>query len=99
MKTFLEAINEDNKFTSSGFTFTIRGVQDGKGAAIAFIPDSKTLDTYSKDEQASFIDKYFNNMEFFRDCMNWDKNHNAAGIVFRINPDYLADALVKEFKR
>jgi|688.fasta_scaffold1293305_1 hypothetical protein len=98
MKTFLEAINEDNKFTSSGFTFTIRGVQDGKGAAIAFIPDSKTLDTFSKDEQASFIDKYFNNMEFFRDCMSWDKNHNAAGIVFRLNVDRLADSIVKEFK-
>jgi hypothetical protein len=38
-------------------------------------------------------------MEFFRDSVSWDKNHVAAGIVFRINAMYLADSLVKEFKR
>lgn len=98
MKTFLETLNEDNKFSTSGFTFTIRGFQDAKGTAIGFLPDSKTLDTYSKDEMANFIDKYFNNMEFFRDCMSWDKTSAAAGIVFRINANYLADSLLKEFK-
>jgi len=99
MKTFLEAINEGNKFTSHGFTFTIMGNQDAKGSYIAFLADGKTSDTYSKDEMVNFIDKYFNNMEFFRDCMTWDKSHPAAGIVFRINAGYLADSLVKEFKR
>jgi hypothetical protein len=99
MKTFLEAINEDNKFSASGFTFNIMGNQDSKGSYISFLPDSKTVDSFSKQEMANFIDKYFNNMEFFRDCMIWDKSHSAAGIVFRINASYLADSLVKEFKR
>jgi hypothetical protein len=99
MKTFLEAINEDNKFSASGFTFNIMGNQDSKGSYISFLPDGKTVDTFSKQEMANFIEKYFNNMEFFRDCMTWDKSHPAGGIVFRINASYLADSLVKEFKR
>lgn len=99
MKTFLEAINEDNKFSASGFTFNIMGNQDSRGSYISFLPDSKTVDSFSKQEMANFIDKYFNNMEFFRDCIIWDKSHPAAGIVFRINASYLADSLVKEFKR
>jgi hypothetical protein len=98
MKTFNELILEANRFSSSGFTFTIMGNQDSKGSYISFLPDGKTVDNYSKDEMASFIEKYFNNMEFFRDCMGWDKSHPAAGIVFRINASYLADSLLKEFK-
>lgn len=99
MKTFLETINESNKFTTNGFTFTILGRKDSTGAYINFLPDSKTVESFSKDEMADFIDRYFNNMEYFRDCMSWDKGHPAAGIVFRINASYLADSLVKEFKR
>ena len=38
-------------------------------------------------------------MDVFRDCMEWEKNHVAAGIVFRINANYLADSLLKEFKK
>ena len=91
-------VNEANKFSASGFTFTIMGDQDSKGSYISFLPDGKTLDSYSKDEMANFIDSYFNNMDYFRDCMEWDKGHNAAGIVFRINASYLADSLIKEFK-
>lgn len=91
-------VNESNKFTASGFTFTIMGNQDSKGSYISFLPDGKTLDGYSKDEMANFIDSYFNNMDYFRDCMSWDKGHPAAGIVFRINANYLADSLLKEFK-
>jgi hypothetical protein len=98
MKTFNELILEANKFSSQGFTFTITGSQDREGSYISFLPDSKTLDTYSKNEMASFIEKYFNNMEFFRDCMEWEKNHVAAGLIFRINASYLADSLLKEFK-
>lgn len=92
-------VNESNKFTASGFTYTIMGNQDSKGSYISFLPDGKTLDGYSKDEMANFIDSYFNNMDYFRDCMSWDKGHPAAGIVFRINANYLADSLLKEFKR
>lgn len=92
------ALNE-NKFSTSGFTFTIIGSQDAKGSYLQFIPDGKTVDTYSKEEMANFIEKYFNNMDYFRDCMTWDKGHNAAGIIFRINASYLADSLLKEFKR
>ena len=98
MKTFNELILEANRFSSIGFTFTIIGNQDHAGSYIQFIPDGKTVDTYSKDEMASFIEKYFNNMEFFRDCMEWQKNHVAAGLIFRINASYLADSLLKEFK-
>ena len=91
-------VNEANKFSASGFTFTIMGNQDSKGSYISFLPDGKTLDSYSKDEMANFIDSYFNNMDYFRDCMSWDEGHSAAGIVFRINASYLADSLIKEFK-
>ena len=98
MKTFNELILEANKFSSSGFTFTMIGNQDSKGSYIIFLPDSKTVDTYSKEEMAGWIDSVFNNMEFFRDCMELEKNHVAAGLVFRINANYLADSLLKEFK-
>ena len=97
IKQFENFLNEA-KFSASGFTFTMMGSQDSKGSYISFLPDGKTLDTYSKDECANWIDSVFNNMEFFRDCMEWDKNHNAAGLVFRINSSYLADSLLKEFK-
>ena len=98
LQSFNDFLNEANKFSTSGFTFTIIGNQDSKGSYISFLPDSKTLDNYSKDEMANFIDSYFNNMDYFRDCMGWDKGHPAAGIVFRINANYLADSLLKEFK-
>jgi hypothetical protein len=98
IQSFNDFLNEANKFSSSGFTFTIMGNQDSKGSYISFLPDGKTLDAYSKDEMADFIDSYFNNMDYFRDCMSWDKGHQAAGIVFRINANYLADSLLKEFK-
>jgi hypothetical protein len=98
MKTFNELILEANRFSSSGFTFTMIGNQDHAGSYIQFIPDGKTVDNYSKEEMASFIEKYFNNMDFFRDCMEWEKNHVAAGLIFRINARYLADSLLKEFK-
>jgi len=98
MKTFKELILEANKFSASGFTFTIMGSKDRDGSYIQFIPDGKTVDTYSKDEMATWIDSVFNNMDFFRDCMIWEKNHVAAGLVFRINANYLADSLLKEFK-
>jgi hypothetical protein len=91
-------INEANKFSSSGFTFSIMGNHDSKGSYISFLPDGKTVDTYSKEEMAAFIEKYFNNMDYFRDCMEWDNSHSAAGLVFRINAGYLADSLLKEFK-
>ena len=91
-------INEANKFTASGFTFTIMGNQDSQGSYISFLPDSKTVDTYSRDEMASFIEKYFNNMEFFRDCMYLNDYHGAGIIVFRINASNLAGSLLKEFK-
>lgn len=99
MKTFLETINEGNKFSSHGFTFTIMGNHDSKGSYISFLADSKTADTYSKDEMVKFIDKYFNNMEFFRDCMYHDQFHPGATVVFRIDASNLAESLVKEFKR
>lgn len=98
MKTFKELITEANKFSSHGFTFTILGNQDHAGSYISFLPDGKTVDTYSKEEMANWIDSVFNNMDFFRDCMTWEKNHVAAGLIFRINANYLADSLLKEFK-
>lgn len=98
LQSFDDFLNEANKFSNSGFTFTIIGNQDSKGSYISFLPDGKTVDNYSKDEMASFIDSYFNNMDYFRDCMEWDKGHPAAGVVFRINASYLADSLLKEFK-
>jgi hypothetical protein len=98
MKTFNELITEANKFSSHGFTFTIMGGQDNKGSYVSFLPDSKTLDTYSKTEMSNWIDSVFNNMDFFRDCVTFEEKHPAAGLVFRINANYLADSLVKEFK-
>lgn len=95
---FESFINESSKFSSNGSTFTIMGSQDSKGSYISFIPDSKTLDAYTKEESAGWIDSVFNNMDFFRDCMEWDKSHHAAGIVFRVNASNLADSLLKEFK-
>lgn len=98
LQSFNDFVNEANKFSASGFTFTIIGNQDSKGSYISFLPDSKTVDNYTKDEMAGWIDSVFNNMEFFRDCMTWEKNHVAAGLIFRINSNYLADSLLKEFK-
>jgi len=98
MKTFKELVTEANKFSASGFTFTILGNHDREGSYISFIPDGKTLDTYTKEEMAGWIDSVFNNMDFFRDSVSWDKKHVAAGLVFRIDAKYLADSLLKEFK-
>lgn len=96
-KLFEQFLNEA-KFSADGFTFTIMGNQDTKGSYISFIPDSKTLDNYTAEESVSWIDRVFNNMEFFRDCMEFEPKHNAAGYVFRIDASNLADSLVKEFK-
>lgn len=96
-KLFEQFLNEA-KFSAGGFTCTIIGGQDTKGSYLSFIPDSKTLDNYTTEEAVRWIDQVFNNMEFFRDCMEFEPKHNAAGYVFRIDASDLADSLVKEFK-
>lgn len=97
MKTFLESINE-GKITLGKMNFSVHCFNDGKGVAIQFLPDSKTLD-FSKNEQVEIIlDNMKKNVPFLGDLIWYEINNTAAGLIFRINTFDLATKIEKSLK-
>jgi hypothetical protein len=99
MKTFVESINEGN-VSIDGMKFTISVYNDKfRGMIIQFIPDGKTLENTSKNEQVDTItkriDKAFPN---FKDVFWYESGSDAAGLNFRINTLKFADAIEKAVK-
>lgn len=98
MKSFTEAINE-GKVTIDGMNFVISTVYQNGKFGVQFIPDGRTLDAYSKNEQVEAItSKITKKVPVFKDILVYDMDNMAAGLVFVIDKYELASMLEKNLK-
>ena len=104
MKTFKEYLNEgfvnEGKVTFGKMKFTVSSSVDRQGLLVHFIPDSKTLDSYTKEEQVESIQTQLARVfpELWK-SLQIDRNSHAAGLTFRLDSFGFADFLTKEINR
>ena len=93
-----ESVINENKFTSHGHTFTVSPISV-RGLGITFIPDEKTLDNNTREELVSFLEKNLHHaVGDVSSCLSYDKNNDAAGIVFTFDIGDFATLLSKKMK-
>ena len=99
MKTFNEAINE-SKVNIDGMKFTVNVYNDrNRGMITQFIPDGKTLDNFSKNEQVDAItSKLYKAIPEFKDVVWFEISNEAAGLNFRINTIEFGKMIEKALK-
>jgi len=103
MKTFKEYketgfINE-GKVAFGKMKFTISTINDSKGLAVTFIPDSKTLD-FSKNEQVNEIMEQLKRvMPEMADMLWFESGSHSAGCVFRLDRYKLAETITKQINK
>jgi DNA primase len=99
MKTFVETINE-GKISVDGMNFVINVFNDkNRGMIIQFIPDGKTLDSFSKNEQVEALtSKIEKALPMFKDVFWYEISNSSAGLNFRINTLKFADVIEKSIK-
>lgn len=99
MKSFNEAINE-SKVNIDGMTFTVNVFNDrNRGMIIQFIPDGKTLDSVSKNEQVEAItERLYKKIPMFKDIVWYEISNEAAGLTFRINTIEFGQMIEKALK-
>ena len=106
MKTFKEYKDEGFAFVNEGkvsfgkMKFTTSASVDRQGVFVQFIPDSKTLDSYSKDEQIESIQTQLARVfpEMWK-SLKYDSTSHAAGLTFRLDTYSFSDYLTKEINR
>lgn len=99
MKTFKETINEGKLKTSEGMKFVLSVITDTRGIGIQFIPDGKTLDGFSKNEQIDSIQEILKKkLPDLAESLYFESGNSAAGLVFRLNVSGLTDMIEKALK-
>jgi hypothetical protein len=95
MKTFHEyLVTESFTKMNNGLShkgeasFVIGYLNDSKGFALQFLPDSETKEKYTTDELIKIIKhSVFDNLPYLqRDFFKDEPNGDAAGIIFRLQP-------------
>lgn len=87
------------KVSFDGMNYVIGVFTDRQGIAVQFIPDSKTLDSFSKNEQVEkILDKLKKGMPEFASTLWFESGNGAAGLVFRVNTFDLGDLIAKAIK-
>ena len=95
---FENFINE-GKVTINKMNFTIHVFNDTKGLSVQFIPDSKTLDKFSKNEMVDSIKaKLTSAMPKFADSLYFAIDNAAAGLSFRVDTFELSEIITKAIK-
>lgn len=99
MKTFKETINEGKLKTGEGMKFVISVITDTRGIGIQFIPDGKTLEGFSKNEQIDSIQEILKKkLPDLAESLWFESGNLAAGLVFRLNVSGLTDMIEKALK-
>ena len=103
IKTFKEYKETDllneGKVTLGKMKFTVSTIIDGKGLAVTFIPDSKTLD-FSKNEQVNEISEQLKKvMPEMADMFWFESGNHSAGCVFRLDQYKLAEIITKQINK
>jgi hypothetical protein len=98
MKSFSEALNE-GRLAIGNMNFTIVPINDSKGLAVSFIPDGKTLDMSTKNEQVDAIQKVLiKKLPFLADALIFEIGNDSAGLVFRLDKYSLIEKIEKSLK-
>jgi hypothetical protein len=98
MKTFSEALNE-GKVSFDGMNFVVSTFNNSQGLALQFLPDSKTLDKFSKNAQVDAImQRLKKNMPEFASVLWHESGNPAVGVILRIDTFALSDTITKAIK-
>lgn len=96
--TYQEFLSE-GRITVNKMSFTVSAFNDTRGLCLQFIPDSKTLNDFSKNEQSAGItERLKKGMPEFASLLNFETDNQAAGLVFRVNPYELTEVITKAMK-
>jgi len=99
MKSFIETINEGKFKTDDGMNFVLSVLTDNRGIGIQFIPDRKTLDGFSKNEQVNTIQGILKKkLPDLAESLWFESGNAAAGLVFRLDLSGLTDMIEKALK-
>lgn len=93
-----EFLNE-GAVSFEGMTFNVSVINNMQGLAIQFIPNSKTLDNFSKSQQAdTILARLKKGMPELASTLSLNPGHTAAGLVFSIDSFALAEIITKAVK-
>jgi len=98
ISSYQEFLNE-GRVSFDKMSFTVSHVIDARGFAFQFIPDSKTMNSSTTEEQVDKItEKLKKGMPALASVIYYQSGHDAAGLVFRIDSYGFTDLLTKSLK-
>ena len=96
---YRSGVLDEARVSFDGMNYVVGVFTDRQGIAIQFLPDSKTLDKFSKNEQVDKImDKLKKGMPDFTSTLWFESGNPAAGLIFRVNTYDLGDVIAKAIK-
>jgi hypothetical protein len=85
----------ENRMSIGKGVYSIRVFSDRKGIALAFLPDSKTLDI-PVNTQVNDINEVLNiKLGPLGKAFYFESGHEAAGRIYRLNNDVFTDIITK----
>jgi len=98
IKTLDEFLNE-GRASWGGMQFQVSSLLDRKAMYLQFIPSGKTLDLTSTESLAERVkDRLDTKMPMLASALEYDPDHQAAGLVFKLKPYDLADVVTNAIK-
>ena len=98
IKTLDEFLNE-GRASWGGMQFQVNSLLDRNAMYLQFIPSGKTLDLTSTESLAERVkDRLDTKMPMLASVLEYDPDHSAAGIVFKLKPYELADVVTQAIK-
>ena len=96
--TYHEFLSE-GRISFNKMTFTVSVFNDTRGLYLQFIPDSKTMNDTSENEQVGAItERLKKGMPEFASSVSYQSGSDAAGLVFRVDPYALSEVITKAMK-
>ena len=91
-------LNENTKIQIGQGTYGVHGLVYRKGAAVTFLPDSKTLDI-PKNTQVVAIQNALKKLGEVSKYMYFESGHDAAGLVFRLDISSFTDSIINTLRK
>lgn len=85
----------ENKMQIGNGRYSVRVITDRKGTALSFLPDSKTLDIPVNTQVEAINDLLKKKLGALGKSFYFESGHDAAGRIYRLNPDLFTDVLTK----
>jgi hypothetical protein len=89
----------EGKVSFDKMNLWVSSFTDNKGMHIQFLPDSKTMDSYTNEEiSTAILSRLQKKMPDFAKALEIEHNRDLTGVLFRINPFSLGDAITNSLK-